>query len=120
MILRPPRSTRTDTLFLYATLCRDRVPGESDRAHGALLQGIALRIEAHGAVGDARQRAHRVATGALEELDEAPDLFVGHRLAAGMPGPHRLLLPPAPPRPRPGEPRLGEGGVSTCKYRGPP
>src|SRR3546814_2265708 len=94
MILRPPRSTRTDTLFLYATLCRSRVPGESDRAHGALLQGIALRIEAHGAVGDARQRAHRAATGALEELDEAPDLFVGHRLAAGMPGPQRLLLLP--------------------------
>src|SRR3546814_6004527 len=36
MIRRPPRSTRTDTLFPYPTLFRS---GESDRAHGALLRG---------------------------------------------------------------------------------
>src|SRR3546814_2245918 len=34
MILRPPRSTRTDTLFPYTTLCR------SARIHFALPRGI--------------------------------------------------------------------------------
>src|SRR3546814_5714788 len=31
MILRPPRSTRTDTLFPYTTLCRTGLPPRSDR-----------------------------------------------------------------------------------------
>src|SRR3546814_7265012 len=42
MIRRPPRSTRTDTLFPYTTLFRSRVParlrngGAADRAGGTL------------------------------------------------------------------------------------
>src|SRR3546814_16833321 len=32
MILRPPRSTRTDTLFPYTTLCRSRGASEAVRA----------------------------------------------------------------------------------------
>src|SRR3546814_7208630 len=35
MIRRPPRSTRTDTLFPYTTLFRSRFPDVSDRRHGA-------------------------------------------------------------------------------------
>src|SRR3546814_14703737 len=35
MIRRPPRSTRTDTLFPYTTLFRSQVPREDDRRHGA-------------------------------------------------------------------------------------
>src|SRR3546814_1415344 len=33
MIRRPPRSTRTDTLFPYTTLFRSRGPGEADADH---------------------------------------------------------------------------------------
>src|SRR3546814_7063189 len=32
MIRRPPRSTRTDTLFPYTTLCRSHADGESSAA----------------------------------------------------------------------------------------
>src|SRR3546814_5663471 len=36
MIRRPPRSTRTDTLFPYTTLFRSRAPEESGRTPGPL------------------------------------------------------------------------------------
>src|SRR3546814_2651624 len=44
MIRRPPRSTRTDTLFPYTTLFRSDGEGGNDRArfHGALGNGRAL------------------------------------------------------------------------------
>src|SRR3546814_12339310 len=44
MIRRPPRSTRTDTLFPYTTLFRSDQPGvrQSDRAHPAHPTGIAI------------------------------------------------------------------------------
>src|SRR3546814_3665976 len=35
MIRRPPRSTRTDTLFPYTTLFRSREPGVAQRLRGA-------------------------------------------------------------------------------------
>src|SRR3546814_7596769 len=35
MILRPPRSTRTDTLFPYTTLFRSRVASDTGRRGGA-------------------------------------------------------------------------------------
>src|SRR3546814_12609434 len=35
MVLRPPRSTRTDTLFPYTTLFRSRPADRRDRAHPA-------------------------------------------------------------------------------------
>src|SRR3546814_4431257 len=38
MILRPPRSTRTDTLFPYTTLCRSRV----ERRHRVVADLVAL------------------------------------------------------------------------------
>src|SRR3546814_1276027 len=36
MIRRPPRSTRTDTLFPYTTLFRSRRRGRAARPHGAI------------------------------------------------------------------------------------
>src|SRR3546814_3669059 len=67
MIRRPPRSTRTDTLFPYTTLCRSRATGldrrrsrqfprharsehrarHLSRARGADVRGAALRSEEH-------------------------------------------------------------------------
>src|SRR3546814_10173343 len=56
MIRRPPRSTRTDTLFPYTTLFRSlpqRQQGDDDRARG---RGR-LRGARRAAGGDRRQRA---------------------------------------------------------------
>src|SRR3546814_6257642 len=67
MIRRPPRSTRTDTLFPYTTLFRSRLElrhqGGEDRAHaagrrqagfGAFQQAQALLEHGHRGVGIAR------------------------------------------------------------------
>src|SRR3546814_4777170 len=39
MIRRPPRSTRTDTLFPYTTLFRSRAPYDAVLTHGFALDG---------------------------------------------------------------------------------
>src|SRR3546814_19961416 len=39
MIRRPPRSTRTDTLFPYTTLFRSQIPAEVKKASGEMLIG---------------------------------------------------------------------------------
>src|SRR3546814_14068091 len=46
MIRRPPRSTRTDTLFPYTTLFRSIVAGRSERdgAHAVRVQQLAERF----------------------------------------------------------------------------
>src|SRR3546814_2660494 len=61
MIRRPPRSTRTDTLFPYTTLFRSRAGRESEFAHG-IDDSPLHRLQP---VADLRQRAvendvHRV------------------------------------------------------------
>src|SRR3546814_20443668 len=62
MIRRPPRSTRTDTLFPYTTLfrsrgvgdrfarvaVRDRSVGRCRSKHGEVIQIILLKAEGHG------------------------------------------------------------------------
>src|SRR3546814_15670612 len=71
MIRRPPRSTRTDTLFPYTTLFRSR--GLADRRRDVVAAGreIGDRRDAHAAV---LQQAARVG-------DEAgPDADGGYRL----------------------------------------
>src|SRR3546814_2220106 len=51
MIRRPPRSTRTDTLFPYTTLFRSHVAGKGTAA--------AAEFEKHGVAGQrAQQRRH--------------------------------------------------------------
>src|SRR3546814_1857048 len=55
MIRRPPRSTRTDTLFPYTTLFRSPVPGRADYVHlladllashneGTIPRGAAVKV----------------------------------------------------------------------------
>src|SRR3546814_1616086 len=47
MIRRPPRSTRTDTLFPYTTLFRSGGPGAGASAHCGLVQWLAAWTSAH-------------------------------------------------------------------------
>src|SRR3546814_5940355 len=81
MIRRPPRSTRTDTLFPYTTLFRSRQPPESlgagcrvevDRAHALLQHRRRARQPArlHGAFVELVP-VHRVAAGRLGVLGVA-------------------------------------------------
>src|SRR3546814_1261526 len=51
MIRRPPRSTRTDTLFPYTTLFRSRMVG-GDVRHGQAFDIIAARGEQAGDLGE--------------------------------------------------------------------
>src|SRR3546814_14325503 len=79
MILRPPRSTRTDTLFPYTTLfrsvrCRTQAPP----------QPVAARLPAaHGA--DLRHLLHR-RTVLLPDGRLAGDRLHGRRRAVDLPG----------------------------------
>src|SRR3546814_11604818 len=66
MIRRPPRSTRTDTLFPYTTLFRSIVAQQVDRAVVAVYP-----------IGD---RRHLIWPGDVE-LDGRPVQFLGHRLS---------------------------------------
>src|SRR3546814_10779254 len=65
MIRRPPRSTRTDTLFPYTTLFRSH--GEDAVGHGNGLgvgeRDVGYRIGAEGDAGDADAAAQGVARG---------------------------------------------------------
>src|SRR3546814_6069628 len=65
MIRRPPRSTRTDTLFPYTTLFRSHPPayliGADDQANG----GLSIRLEAH------------LSTAAMREAGDDPVKIVG-------------------------------------------
>src|SRR3546814_11980913 len=84
MILRPPRSTRTDTLFPYTTLFRSLVGIVGDAAAGA--------AEGEGRPDDRRQadfrqrverlvegphemRARRLQTDAVHRLDDPLEVF---------------------------------------------
>src|SRR3546814_7748593 len=92
MIRRPPRSTRTDTLFPYTTLFRSAVIGH-EITHGFDDQG--RKIDASGAVRDwwtaedaARFDAQAKAFGAQYATYEAapgafinPDLTMGENIA---------------------------------------
>src|SRR3546814_19446466 len=86
MIRRPPRSTRTDTLFPYTTLFRSRAPGAHAERHGA----DAARPGARGAdpSGAAPDRAGGRERRRLRARDFRPALHLTHvRLCR--------LLPPA-------------------------
>src|SRR3546814_978015 len=74
MIRRPPRSTRTDTLFPYTTLFRSRSAGEpareSQRAHGRLGPGGDEADHLHR-----RHRGHKVARRSDEHTSELQSLM---------------------------------------------
>src|SRR3546814_15042334 len=134
MIRRPPRSTRTDTLFHYTTLFRSRVdcadPGEE-----ALVIALRLRREVEkpgrtaALVTPDRDLARRVAVN-LERWDIAVDDSAGRSLASTPPGVFlRLTAEMVAERFAPvallaalrsEERRVGKECVSTCRSRGSP
>src|SRR3546814_15997676 len=125
MIRRPPRSTRTDTLFPYTTLFRSAGAAAAARRR---LAGAAHRVEAVRALGDAR---HDLALG--DAVAAADFRIVGKRRNGG------LRVRRAPSRGeglaedqhvaelgdvflflRSEERRVGKACVSTCRSRWSP
>src|SRR3546814_19889287 len=97
MIRRPPRSTRTDTLFPYTALFRSR------RAASVLPRRMAhKRVAGDGEIdilgqGDGKlvlRNRHRAAGGAMEEGDRRPPIALA-RHAPVAHAPHRRPLAPA-------------------------
>src|SRR3546814_3139178 len=74
MLRRPPRSTRTDTLFPYTTLFRS-IDGELCRPV-QVLEGAVVAVDGKGAL-DPTARIGRPA-----DMDRAADVSIG--LAAGL------------------------------------
>src|SRR3546814_9931379 len=81
MIRRPPRSTRTDTLFPYTTLFRSRLAEQPRRL--ALDVEIFLLLEAEQLGVEARPDSHLAAPDVVREMIEQfePDIVLGLRLA---------------------------------------
>src|SRR3546814_13763896 len=134
MIRRPPRSTRTDTLFPYTTLFRSQGDGTwrhlrlfLSAAHAAaggavqpfLLSGGAGAVDGggRGAVlpcGAALSVARAPADAGRADPAGQPRQYLGGalRLSGGGAGALRLA--------RSEERRVGKEGVSTCRSRGSP
>src|SRR3546814_17306544 len=123
MIRRPPRSTRTDTLFPYTTLFRSQVAGiavadpeaavANTRAWATAKQQIETTYKAQLDQAEARRQA--IAT----ELKPLYDAFNTARNAAN---PHQASLNTQAQKnrqraERSDERRAGNECVSTCRYR---
>src|SRR3546814_14192456 len=114
MIRRPPRSTRTDTLFPYTTLFRsDNLVGELLKNNGTFYEwdhyppGDVYDHETHG-------QYYYHAHAADQRFDGEHGHFHTFVRPKGMPPGVR----PAPPRSE--ERRVGKECVSTCRSRGSP
>src|SRR3546814_19592754 len=115
MIRRPPRSTRTDTLFPYTTLFRagpgrhDRRGLPADRGQRAdllsLAQGVWWSEDGSGSPDEGSGEGEPAASA----RDFGSDAGQAHS-AGGRPG---KLLSPASSEER----RVGKDGVNTCRYR---
>src|SRR3546814_20969318 len=106
MLMRPPRSTRTDTLFPYTTLCR------SLPQHRGAAVGIAVELRLLRLVGGngQRARAQRIIIGG--KADHA--VHAGGLGLATDVGPD---LPDAGARLRVAERREGKEWVIPCRSR---
>src|SRR3546814_19576724 len=107
MIRRPPRSTRTDTLFPYTTLFRSMALASRGPILAYWSDLIAhLRLElAH----EIHEHFH------VFFLNTRYELIRGERLASGS-----IADCQAFPRVRSEERRVGKACVSTCRSRWPP
>src|SRR3546814_5351097 len=86
MIRRPPRSTRTDTLFPYTTLCRSAAEARVDKVGNGVEQALAAHGGERANIGIAgvkRAGAGRVqfAPAAEAERLEPVEASPGHRRA---------------------------------------
>src|SRR3546814_325538 len=133
MIRRPPRSTRTDTLFPYTTLFRSHLFGRDLADRGGKLVPIGVvgedqrqldfalpRALAH-AHPPARHRGVRIGQATQPAVverrgrghDDPPHQFGLGPPGRGAPTPHTNPLPPAETPTKPKDRRLGNGGAST-------
>src|SRR3546814_17108088 len=112
MIRRPPRSTRTDTLFPYTSLFRSGSPGGQDMKK---LSRIYRAPDAHW-VGDGFP-VRTMFSYNTHGSDVSPFLLLDYAGPADFP-------PSSTPRgvaqPRSEERRVGKGWVSTCRSRWSP
>src|SRR3546814_18173424 len=113
MIRRPPRSTRTDTLFPYTTLFRS---AGSDSPHAAAIRPHGYGRRSHGAARPARQSA---ATDAARSGRRRPkgDRVSPRPVRRRSRGQPRTIVPPAPKAPR--SPRAARTGRSGAEREGP-
>src|SRR3546814_7946666 len=79
MIRRPPRSTRTDTLFPYTTLFRSVVAGDelAQAVDVGAVAGQHALVEAAQAIDLVQQRGEEVDVGVGPDLDRVADALVG-------------------------------------------
>src|SRR3546814_19700949 len=110
MIRRPPRSTRTDTLFPYTTLFRSKlntaVAGKAKRdsqAQSERLSGIAAPSLMHSGWMTGNHCGPPSCSAALSRHDVIPDATIDGRLYD--------------PLSRSEERRVGKECVSTCRSR---
>src|SRR3546814_11608320 len=82
MIRRPPRSTRTDTLFPYTTLFRSRTLSDNKEDHGLLRDSVAKFL---GARYDIERRREIAASEAGWSRDIWREMAELGRLAAAIP-----------------------------------
>src|SRR3546814_13745133 len=119
MIRRPPRSTRTDTLFPYTTLFRSALAARGHPARRPLVQQA--RPVRQARLRGAR-RFHRVSPGGRP----ARGIGAGTRLLTRRPSKIARAEPPPPTAavlrrpPRPEARRVGKECVSTCRSGGSP
>src|SRR3546814_11065746 len=115
MIRRPPRSTRTDTLFPYTTLFRSVLKAfvtEVERVHGK--EGLLVRI-AEAACLQPEGMVCDVVFPAAGGADVLAAIVREHKASDGFERRvHRVL------RVRSEERRVGKECVSTCRSRGGP
>src|SRR3546814_18508525 len=89
MIRRPPRSTRTDTLFPYTTLFRSDAGDDRDRRRPAGDGAVPRMAERGGGVWAVRDRQRGVSGAAFGLCDADPALARASRPRSRHPQPHQ-------------------------------
>src|SRR3546814_19266977 len=117
MVRRPPRSTRTDTLLPYTTLCRsalvlallDRTAELRERQHRHI-EILGQRLEPAADLGDF---LHAIVAAAAPRAREQLEIIDHHQ-------PDHVIVPPLEPPQRSEERRGGKECVRTSRYRWSP
>src|SRR3546814_12008876 len=115
MIRRPPRSTRTDTLFPYTTLFRSRSGHTPAVDVVSLADDGAVEVLLSSPLQAAPSLFEVTAGGMAWTLPPDTDPVALHRAAAGQAAPCPALV-----EVRSEERRVGKECVSTCRSRWPP
>src|SRR3546814_4188701 len=95
MIRRPPRSTRTDTLFPYTTLFRSQCRGVAAQGQGRAICCGAPRRSLPRQVGRRRTDARAVARTRRQDLILVPGRFRSANSGSGAAGPPAAARAPA-------------------------